>query len=221
MKKPRLLDLYCKAGGASMGYSRAGFEVVGVDIEPQPRYPFPFILGDAIDVMTRLLAGEKFLATDGNRYGLDDFDAFAASPPCQRYSEATPLRNRNDHPDLIAKTRDLLVAAAKPYVIENVDGARFMLIDPILLCGTMFNLKVWRHRWFEAPSLPLTLTPPCDHSIKPVIVSGSGHGKGEAKVPEILVAMQVPWMEVRANVRQAIPPAYTEFIGRQLLAVLQ
>jgi DNA (cytosine-5)-methyltransferase 1 len=194
----RLLDLFCGAGGAAVGYHRAGFQVTGVDIEPQPRYPFTFIQADAME------------------FPLEGFDVIHASPPCQHYSEATPIEARKNHPDLIAPIRERL--RGKNYVIENVDGARRELRDQFVLCGTMFNLRVFRHRWFEVPSLPLILVPPCKHDFYPVVVSGSAHGRGEAKVPEMIEAMGVPWMKIRKEVREAIPPAYTEFIGKHLLA---
>lgn len=98
----RLLDLFCKAGGASKGYAGAGFEIVGLDHEPQPHYLYPFIQMDALEAMDRLIAGEGLLASDGRTYQLADFDAIHASPPCQFYSEATPPQYREDHPDLIA-----------------------------------------------------------------------------------------------------------------------
>lgn len=129
--KPRCIDLFCCAGGSSKGYARAGFDVVGVDIEPQPNYPFPFIRADVTELDPR------FLAT---------FDFIAASPPCQRYSNAQRLMG-NRHPDLVAPTRALLKAAKRPYAIENVVGAP--LIDPVELCGAMFGLRVYRHRLFE------------------------------------------------------------------------
>jgi DNA (cytosine-5)-methyltransferase 1 len=132
LTKPRLLDLFCCAGGAAMGYHQAGFEVVGVDIAPQRRYPFAFIQSDALKLDPRFLAL---------------FDAIHASPPCQAYSKAQRLR-KNDHPDLIIPTRKMLEATGLPYVIENVPGSP--LRSPATLCGGMFSeLKVYRHRWFE------------------------------------------------------------------------
>ena len=200
----RLLDLFCGAGGAAMGYHRAGFEVVGVDIAPQKHYPFEFHQADALE----------FCREHGH-----EFDAIHASPPCQRWSECTPLESRGKHPDLIGPVRDLLVQIGKPYVIENVDGARRMLRSPRMLCGTMFGLPIWRHRWFELSGVawgPMK----CRHNGHPVLVCGSGHGRGEAKVPQMIEVMQTPWMKVRKEVRQAIPPAYTEFIGKQLIRAL-
>lgn len=129
--RPRLLDLFCGAGGASMGYHRAGFEVIGVDIKLQPHYPFKFYQADAL------------------AFPLEGYDAYHASPPCQAYSEATPITTKSKHPQLIRIVHDLLIKLDKPYVIENVEGARWHLENPIMLCGTMFGLDVWRHRWFE------------------------------------------------------------------------
>ncbi|HXC42398.1 MAG TPA: DNA cytosine methyltransferase [Candidatus Dormibacteraeota bacterium] len=135
MSKPRLLDLFCCAGGASVGYDRAGFKVVGVDIAPQPNYPFEFIQADAMSL------DSKFLAS---------FDAIHASPPCQSYSDLAK-RNGNGHkwPRLIEPVRRILIRSGLPYVIENVDGSP--LLHPVVLCGTMFpKLRVLRHRLFEA-----------------------------------------------------------------------
>ena len=198
MVKPRLLDLFCGAGGSAMGYHRAGFEVVGVDIKPQPRFPFEFHLGDALE------------------YPLEGFDAIHASPPCQRYSVlAKAHRNRGrQYPDLLGATRGRLEQTEAIWVLENVPGAP-MRVD-LVLCGSMFGMRVRRHRWFEL-SLPIsTLPPPCDHSKRPVVVSGNNHSGGFTAV-EIMEAMEMPWAKTRYEVRQAIPPAYTEWIGHQLL----
>jgi hypothetical protein len=129
----RLLDLFSGAGGAAVGYARAGFEVVGVDIEPQPNYPFEFHQADALE----------FCREHGH-----EFDAIHASPPCQAY---TPLRavHGKDYPDMLAATREALEATGLPWVIENVPGAP--INSGIFLCGTMFDLRVYRHRWFETP----------------------------------------------------------------------
>lgn len=124
MTKPKLLDLFCGAGGAAMGYHRAGFEVTGIDINPQPHYPFKFIQADAMT------------------YPLGGFDCYHASPPCQRYSILTRGLHQDrieNYPDLIAPIRDRLLHTGKPYVIENVEGARKLLINPVKLCGTMFG----------------------------------------------------------------------------------
>lgn len=203
--KPRLLDLFCGAGGAAMGYYRAGFEVVGVDIKPQPRYPFEFHQADAMT------------------YPLDGFDAIHASPPCQAYSRAQRIRD-NEHPDLIGPLRRRFVLSALPWVIENVPGSP--LFDPVLLCGTMFkDLRVYRHRLFESsvllstPAHPVHVTPQSKMGRRPkdghfIQVVGNFSGVDWARH-----AMGTPWM-TREEMTQAIPPAYTEWIGAQLLTAL-
>lgn len=212
--KPRLLDLYCKAGGASMGYYRAGFEVVGVDIEPQPHYPFEFHQADALT------------------YPLEGFDAYHASPPCQAWTQMANglLQSRGqacDYVKLIEPTRERLLATGKPYIIENVIGAP--LINTIRLCGSSFGLNIQRHRLFES-NFPL-LALACNHSWqkhnKPALhrlkgnVSrvvgcyGNGRGAGDS-VALWSEAMGITWMN-RKELSQAIPPAYTEFIGKQLM----
>ena len=204
---PLLLDLFCCAGGAAMGYAKAGFDVVGVDIEPQPNYPFEFHQDDAIN----------FLALEGH-----NFDAIHASPPCQAYSETQRLRG-NTHPELIPQVRANLISTLKPWVIENVPGSP--LIEPVELCGSMFGLHVYRHRLFEAS---FRITPPVHwpHTApqtkmgrKPkdgefIHVVGNFSGVEYAKR-----AMGIDWMN-RNEMAQAIPPAYTEFIGWQLRAAL-
>jgi DNA (cytosine-5)-methyltransferase 1 len=209
----RLLDLFCKAGGAGMGYHRAGFEVVGVDIKPQPRYPFEFHQADALE----------YAAAHGH-----EFDVIHASPPCQAYSCFTPLAHRDNHPDLIAVTRDLLRSIGKPYIIENVTGARHLLDNPLLLCGSMVGLNVWRHRYFEVWPPVLLLTPPCRHDFKPVLITdhggpnANGIGKPRKRTPIDIKrqAAGIDWM-TEAELSEAIPPAYTEFIGRHLRVLAQ
>ena len=189
----RLLDLFCKAGGASMGYHRAGFEVVGVDIEPQPNYPFEFIQADAMT------------------FPLDGFDAIHASPPCQAYAKVTDWRgSRSDHPMLIDAVRERLKGLM--YVIENVPDARGELINPIMLCGSQFGLSVRRHRFFEIPSIGFTLRPPCQHRSTDAAFD---HG-GKQSETEYAKALGCDWM-TGVEARQAIPPAYTQWIGTQLL----
>lgn len=212
MSRPRLLDLACKAGGASVGYARAGFDVTGLDIEPQERYPYRFICGDMLDLDPAAIARE--------------YSAVAASPPCQGY------HSLGTGPHLIAETRSLLEATGLPYVIENIPEARWALHDPILICGTMFDppldgLK--RHRLFEAnwPLEPPVW--PCRHKLAAprfrvyehgrwymspfVKVYGSGGGKAREHWP---AAMQIDWM-TDAELAQAIPPAYTAHVGAHLL----
>jgi DNA (cytosine-5)-methyltransferase 1 len=226
-----LLDLFCGAGGAAMGYHRAGFEVVGVDIRPQPHYPFAFHQADALT------------------FPLDGFDAVHASPPCQRFSlMRRGLWQDRDHPDLIPPTRERLLALGLPYVIENVAGARSQLRDPwLMLCGTMFGLGVGgsqlrRHRYFEH-NMGLLLAPPCTHNRAPTMpVYGGEHRDynnpprrpktvgvwghaGGLSVRDGLVqfgsaarreAMGIDWM-TGDELSEAIPPAYTEWIGGHLL----
>jgi len=214
----RLLDLFCCAGGAAMGYHRAGFEVVGVDVAPQPRYPFAFIQADALSLDMRFIRS---------------FDAIHASPPCQRFSD---LAKRNENadvcPDLVEPIRDLLVASSLPYIIENVEGAP--LIDPVMLCGTMFpELRVIRHRLFESNILltapahgkhPLVFTHDkrkahygrLNEWTSPVQVTGGGNCSKAAAAD----AMGIDWM-TKNELNEAIPPAFTEHLGRQLMAHLQ
>jgi DNA (cytosine-5)-methyltransferase 1 len=214
--KPRLLDLFCGAGGASVGYARAGFEVVGVDIRPQPRYPFEFHQADAMDVLNdRLL---------WNVLWEQPFDAIHASPPCQAYSRMSNSRPgvADKYPRLVEEVRDAFVALRLPYVIENVPGAP--LRDPLTLCGSMFGLKVYRHRLFESPHL-LFAAAPCHHPVAMPRagrvhpdgwVSVAGHSHAAAS----RAAMGIDWM-TRDELSEAIPPAYTEWIGGQLMAHLQ
>ena len=206
--KPRLLDLFCGAGGAAMGYQRAGFEVVGVDIKPQPHYPFEFHQADAMT------------------YPLEGFDVIHASPPCQRYSTCTPMRYRGDHPDLIGSIRSRL--QGKVYVIENVPGARKKLINPIVLCGSMFGLPIRRHRCFEIRPEPSALLPKCHHKKDPVYISGStgsssspeGFKRFDFTTQQRRDAMECQWMTDK-EIDQAIPPAYTLWTGQQLLQYLE
>lgn len=204
---PRILDLFCCAGGAGMGYHRAGFDVVGVDIDPQPNYPFPFHQGDAL----------KFLRAHGH-----EFDAIHASPPCQAYSETQKLQG-NDHPELIPPIREALKALGLPWIIENVPGSP--LIDPVELCGGMFGLHTYRHRLFET-SFPLTAPAHPEHTARQTkmgrkpkdgeFIHVVGNFSGVAYARE---AMDIDWMN-RDEMAQAIPPAYTQFIGWQLRAAL-
>lgn len=209
VQKPRLLDLFCGAGGAGMGYHRAGFEVVGVDIAPQPHYPFEFHQADAF----------VYLAEHWQ-----EFDVIHASPPCQAWSKETAMRYRGNHPKLIAAIRDALLKTGKPFVIENVFGARRDLRNPVMFCGSMFGLRVWRHRYFELHPELFTLMPPCNHSFVPVLVTGTTKRKGYPRVdPPVALrrsAMGIDWPMRTIGLDEAIPPAYTEFIGRILLQAI-
>lgn len=213
MTRPLLLDLFCGAGGAALGYHRAGFDVIGVDIVPQPNYRFEFIHEDALYVARELV---------------EDYrpDAIHASPPCQSF---TAYRRRGNgvgdsYANLIPETRELLETTGLPYVIENVPGAP--LHDPITLCGSMFGLDVRRHRLFES-NIPLT-APPCDHSVwterKYPGATNRPNGRftcevGVYRIPLDVqrAAMGIDWMTL-PELSEAIPPAFTQHIGAQLLA---
>ena len=185
-----ILDLFCGAGGACAGYQRAGYDVIGVDISPQKHYPGVFRLADALAVV-----GE---------YGW--VDAVHASPPCQHYAAVTSWRgNQADHPDLVDATRDALVALGRPWIIENVPEAP--LRNPTILCGSHFGLPVRRHRAFETSFL-LDAPPACCH--RPTDLAFMH--KGERAYAD---AMECNWMTSHEG-REAIPPAYTEWIGRQI-----
>ena len=226
-----------------MGYHRAGFEVVGVDIKPQPHYPFTFVQGEAVgalDVMIRV-------GGTWNNFHLRDFDAIHASPPCQAYSSLKVMPNSKKHPELIDTTRDLLMRIGKPWVIENVVGAPVEKDDlplwgchGITLCGTMFGLnngshELRRHRLFECSHrLP---QPKCDHRHAVIgfygdhartrqrTVNGHRHRGGditglERKMPLVKSLLGIDWMTWHEAVL-AIPPAYTEFIGKELIRILE
>ncbi len=211
--KPKLLDLFCGAGGAGMGYARAGFEVVGVDIAPQPRYPFEFHQADALDFLREHAA---------------EFDAIHASPPCQGYSVCRflPQNAGKSYALLIDAIRAELKIFGKPYVIENVSGAP--LETPVILEGRMFGLKVLRKRLFEcSPFLLAPPIPPLKKEKHTADISEFERGQygfvgvyGQRfSVPVARAAMEIDWM-TRAELAQAIPPAYTEFIGTQLMRIL-
>jgi DNA (cytosine-5)-methyltransferase 1 len=205
--RPRLLDLFCCEGGAGMGYHRAGFDVTGVDIVPQPRYPFDFLQGDAL----------QYVAEHGH-----EFDVIHASPPCQAYTNAQKIMG-NAHPDIIEPTRAALIATGKPYIIENVVGAP--LLNPVLLCGGMFGLATYRHRLFET-SFPLMQHVHAPHEARTTKMGRApidgeymhivGNFSGVAKARQI---MDMGWAS-RDGLREAVPPAYTEFIGGQLMHAL-
>lgn len=219
MSALRLLDLYCCGGGASRGYQLAGFHVTGVDIEPQPHYiGDEFRLADALD----------YLAVHGH-----EFDAIAASPPCQHYSEMTPIRYRSNHADLIAPTRALLIATGRPYILENVPTAAKLLINPLKLCGSMFGLPIQRHRYFEfAPNFIRAVDAQrdrlfCRHISHPVLITdhggpnANGAGKPRKRSPLAVKrqAIGIDWM-TEDEITEAIPPAYTHYIGARLIDYL-
>ena len=205
----RLLDLFCGAGGAAMGYSRAGFdEIVGVDNRPQKNYPFEFVQDDALSYLEGLIFDRTTMY----------FDLIHASPPCQGYSALLSMQHGKKYEELIPPVRDLLQQSGVSFVIENVVGAP--LINPVLLCGSSFGLGVQRHRLFET-SPNIYLRPPCVHyGTKPLDVTGTGGPGGRHRKPSSMEqakeAMGIDWM-TRAELSQAIPPAYTEYIGQVLL----
>jgi DNA (cytosine-5)-methyltransferase 1 len=207
----KLLDLFCGAGGAAMGYHQAGFEVVGVDIRPQPHYPFEFHQAEALIYLSEHWS---------------DYDAYHTSPPCLASATLTKGTNGTIHPDLIGPTRQMLRQTGKPYVIENVGSAE--LRWHLMLCGEMFGLAVLRHRFFECggftPAQPVHLPHRgrvqgwrhgVHHDGPYVAVYGAGGG-GKGKVAEQGAAMGIDWMYATELV-QAIPPAYTHYVGCQLL----
>jgi DNA (cytosine-5)-methyltransferase 1 len=206
----KLLDLFCGAGGAAMGYYRAGFkDITGIDNRPMPRYPFKFIQAEAL----------TYLKKHGHEY-----DVIHASPPCQAYS-VTKSIHKKEHPDLVSITRELLNKSGKIYVIENVEGSP--LKNYVMLCGSMFpGLKVYRHRLFEC-NPPIYFAPfTCNHRFtmpaskweyhtldKYERITCVGHN---FQAESGRIAMGIDWM-TRSELAQAIPPAYTEWIGRRIL----
>ena len=216
MSRPRILDLFCGAGGAAMGYHRAGFDVVGVDHVRQPDYPFDFVRADAL------------------AFALDGFDLIHASPPCKRFTVANRVDRARGarlfdwNEDLLTPTLERLRAQPTPWVVENVPGAP-MPVEAVTLCGSAFGLAVRRHRLFAA-SVGLR-SPGCRHDLQPhpVGVYGDGGrwtrrapGGGGTKVsgPEAAVALGIDWTVAQRSLSQAIPPAYTELIGVQLLSLV-
>lgn len=217
VSRPLLLDLYSCAGGCSLGYYQAGFEPVGVDLNPQPNYQWEFHQSDALE----------FLRTAD----LSRFSAIHASPPCQHYTQSTlGWRNQGkQYPDLLAPTREALQAIGLPWVIENVPNAP-MRAD-FLLCGSQFGLQLVRHRLFEVSWGPLVdpiLMPPCSHHRLALTVTGRGTPSYVRKsrekagimknytLDEVRRVMEIPHAS-RLELSQAIPPAYTRFIGKYLM----
>jgi hypothetical protein len=215
----RILDLFSGAGGAGMGYHRAGLDVVGVDIAPQPNYPFEFHRGDALE----------FLAAHGH-----EFDAVHASPPCQTHSALTKGNRArgwaDDHRDWIADTRALLDALGRPYVIENVQGAPVR--RDLTLCGLTFGLRVFRHRYFELGDWTMPAVPHPSHAGHRVagwrhgvrydgdMVAVYGDGGGKGSVADWQAAMGIDWTASKLELAEAIPPAYTLHVGTALLDTL-
>jgi DNA (cytosine-5)-methyltransferase 1 len=218
--RPLILDLFCCEGGAAMGYYRAGFDVIGVDIVARPKYPFLFIQADALAPPVNLSA----------------FDAIHASPPCQAFSSAT--RNDLDYPNLVDPTRQMLMSSGLPWVIENVPGAPMnaphSLFDPseslITLCGSMFDEllpRLHRHRMFES-NVPLRSPGRCRHDLTRDVLSVVGHGEqGESHrrgeywgIEARRQAMGIDWTS-REGLSEAIPPTYTEHIGEQMMEALR
>jgi hypothetical protein len=233
---PRLLDLFAGAGGAAVGYHRAGFEVVGIDIMPQPNYPFEFYQADATALVQDRLHGcwhengqRSALPGRLNRC-LGKFDVIHASPPCQASSALTKGTNKGRrYPDLIPATRELLKLTGLPYVIENVQGANVR--RDLTLCGEMFGLGVIRHRYFEVEGFPVTQPAHKPHRGR---VAGMRHGEwftgpyfavygdggGKGTVAQWQTAMGIDWTDVRKEIAEAIPPAYSHHVGAQLMTHL-
>ena len=215
MDKPILLDLFCCAGGAASGYVQAGFQVVGVDIAPQPHYPFPFVQADALDYLDTV--------------DLSQYAAIHASPECKAFTNCN-LSPKEKYQRLIAPVRERLQASGKPYVIENVYGAKNDLHASLMLCGSMFGLPMQRHRLFESN---VWLYPPrtCvhagatiavyGHSVWDSSLPGTQRKDGRARPDSVSIeigraAMGCPWMNIN-ELAEAIPPAYTAWIGQFLM----
>jgi DNA (cytosine-5)-methyltransferase 1 len=216
----KLLDLFCGAGGAGKGYQDAGFEITGVDIVPQPNYPGRFIQADALE----------FLARHGHEY-----DGVHASPPCQSYSTGVTSRSSRysptlgkDEPALIAPVHEMLTALGKPWVIENVYGARaHMPVPPTLLCGSHFGLLIPRHRLFATS---FDLPSPGDHDCRGLAkrsaaelgwdyrdMSVTGKGRRAGTSARWRLLMGIDWHMTQHEIAESIPPAYTRYVGRHLL----
>src|SRR6201999_1333472 len=166
-------------------------------------YPFSFEQGDAFEWLTR---------------DLSMFDLIWASPKCQGHSVLTPTEHKKNHEIQLPRVLNLLRAQPIPYIVENVEGAQQHMPNPVMLCGSMFGLDVWRHRWFELSNAAFFLLPPCDHSFAPVLISGSprrGGNRTEPSTARRRTALETPWM-TRTGMDQAIPPAYAKFLAEQI-----
>jgi len=231
LSKPRLLDLFCCAGGAAAGYEKAGFSVYGIDNEPQPRYPFPFLLMDALEAMNMLLRGEGLTFSNGETLYLNDFAAIHASPPCQGYSttkNCSEVFGFQQHPLYLGEIRSLLKATKKQYVIENVMNAKFKDTLPEglqagFLCGTMFGLPFYRHRLFETSFAWFQPGHP-KHRLKDAGSYGAGVKSCSMTLMHNLKVIrdsaaryfETPWMN-GDELSEAIPVCYTEYIGKYLM----
>jgi DNA (cytosine-5)-methyltransferase 1 len=214
MTRPRLLDLFCGAGGAAMGYHRAGFDVVGVDLFRQHHFPFEFVQADALDLDPGFVRS---------------FEAIHASPPCQLYTRKPASFGRErkhfaELPDLVGPTRALLQATGKPWAMENVPGAPMR--SDVMLCGSQFGLRIIKHRHFELSFTPAFLLPSCNH--RGAYYPFEGEGRSAAEHRE---AQGTPWIPIHGgrdrkagrtgDLNNAIPPAYTEWVGGHLLRELR
>lgn len=225
MRQYQLLDLFCGVGGASVGYWNAGFDVFGVDLDAQPEFPFQarFFQLDAISALESVLKRTE-------KDGISPFQVITASPPCQAWSNGTPKWAKENYPQLIQPVRELLnsiiaIDSSVVYVIENVPCAKKEMISPIVLCGTMFpQLKVIRHRLFES-NIPLVGID--KHSTCKKLVRGvdyftvAGHWGRNGDISNWSTAMGMTWTRKEHSLVEAIPPMYTEYIGKQVIKYLE
>lgn len=225
MNKPLILDLFCCAGGASRGYGRAGFRIVGVDNKPQPHYPYPFVQADALGLLDHLIEGWHIHVPEAGIVDLNDIAGFHASPPCQRFAALVHCRPgvAETYPDLINPVRERLAFTGKPYVIENVMGAP--MNPTAVLCGTQFGKRFQLHRQFEA-NFPIEQLE-CHHELKPFnIESTAGRQRmleefgdqGWARFWREKDVADIPGRKAR---REAISPYYTEWVGSDMLWAIE